>query len=826
MRLKGLALTYGFYVILLLSFEVGSQTPPPPATTGLGITVTHNQLYCPQAPIPIVETAEITDLDSVLEEVIVQISEGYVQGQDLLTLGGVNPNITAIWNENQGILTLSGNATSGEFETAIENVFFETTETVFTADRAISINLGSANFLPSTGHYYFYVAALGINWDDARDQAAQSDYFGLQGYLATITTPEEAQLAGEQSPGTGWIGGSDAAQEGVWRWVTGPEAGTIFWNGQANGSAPNGEFAFWNCNEPNNAGNEDYAHITDNTVAGCGGGQDPNFIGSWNDLSIDSGESDPSNPYYPKGYIVEYGGLPGDPQINLSASSVIQMPRLTESFVEVCGPGSYALSPEGNATDYLWYDSQTSSSPLFVGQTYTVNLTADRTFWISPRFNACPVGGRQPFEARVNALPIANNFSVTECDGEGDNDGITEFNLSLYNNDVAGNNLNGLEITHYEDVNLLDQIDSQSYVNQFNGQQVYAKILDTVTGCFSTATVELNVSISTPKTAFLEVCDDVPGDGFTLFDLSEADDQLISDPNLGVSITYYETFEDALAEVNNLPVLFRNTIPGGQTIYGRSQVANSCSGIDMLVLKVRPIPELEADETVFYCENTFPEPMLLEGGIVNGIPNNYYYNWSTGETTMAIEVNEPGIYTVEVTEVDGCSNLRTITVEPSDIAVIQEVKIEGSGEDYELTIFVEGSGDYDFAIQSASGPYQDSNVFQNVPPGVQTIYVRDVKANCGIVSKDISIIGYPKFFTPNGDGQNDSWGIKGFNSVIPFTGSVKVFDRTGKLLVVLNNTNAKWDGTYQGQLMPASDYWFIAELASRETFTGHFSLKR
>ena len=127
----------------------------------------------------------------------------------------------------------------------------------------------------------------------------------MQGYLVTIQSKDEALLVGELSPGVGWIGGTDEEKEGIWKWAGGPEEGTVFWEGGQNGSSPN--FAFWNNGEPNNCcQGEDYAHITDNSVG---------IIGSWNDLP---NKTSSSGNFQAKGYVVEYGGMPGDPELDFS----------------------------------------------------------------------------------------------------------------------------------------------------------------------------------------------------------------------------------------------------------------------------------------------------------------------------------------------------------------------------------------------------------------------------------------------------------------------------------------------------------------------------
>jgi gliding motility-associated-like protein len=380
-----------FLAVFLLSNVEAQNVAPVLQATG-------NQIYCPQTFLPIVTNISITDPDDVgIAAMYIQISSGYVIGQDVLTLTGVHPSITSSWNATEGKLTLtgiSGDPTYLQFKAAIESVVYSNSAINPSGQRIFSITVGQANYLESTGHYYQYVPNIGISWTNARNLAAASTYYGLQGYLATITTVEEVQISGIQAAGAGWIGGSDEANEGIWKWVTGPESGTTFWNGGINGSSPN--FAFWNTNEPNNQGNENYAHVT-----APGVGQP----GSWNDLSNIGGSS---GDYQPKGYIVEYGGMPGDPILQISTTSIITIPVVTNITSAVrCGSGPVTLQATSNIGSINWYTAPTGGTPIFTGNSYTIPLlNATTDYYVDAFPIGCTLGNRVQVTASIKPVPV------------------------------------------------------------------------------------------------------------------------------------------------------------------------------------------------------------------------------------------------------------------------------------------------------------------------------------------------------------------------------------------------------------------------------------
>lgn len=133
-----------------------------------------------------------------------------------------------------------------------------------------------------------------------------------------------------------------------------------------------------------------------------------------------------------------------------------------------------------------------------------------------------------------------------------------------------------------------------------------------------------------------------------------------------------------------------------------------------------------------------------------------------------------------------------------------------------------------YLYQMDSGSLQTSPLFENVASGLHSITVIDVNGCSRLTDATVLIIGYPKYFTPNGDTYNDTWNISGL-SYLSNNSRIYIFDRYGKLLKDISPNDNGWDGTYTGQPMPASDYWFSVEYEEQgiiKKFKSHFSLKR
>ncbi|WP_158526737.1 T9SS type B sorting domain-containing protein [Olleya aquimaris] len=117
-------------------------------------------------------------------------------------------------------------------------------------------------------------------------------------------------------------------------------------------------------------------------------------------------------------------------------------------------------------------------------------------------------------------------------------------------------------------------------------------------------------------------------------------------------------------------------------------------------------------------------------------------------------------------------------------------------------------------------------------PEGETIYVsitpyNDVGEAFGCQQESFTIIDYPihapSFFTANGDAYNNTWKVTDTEHEVK---QIFIFDRYGKLLKTITNTNEGWDGTFKGSKLPTDDYWYFIELFDGRTQKGHFTLKR
>lgn len=285
------------------------------------------------------------------------------------------------------------------------------------------------------------------------------------------------------------------------------------------------------------------------------------------------------------------------------------------------------------------------------------------------------------------------------------------------------------------------------------------------------------------------------------------------------TITYHLTLEDAENALNPLPDVYTN-VSSPQTIYARlvHNLITICYDIVSFEIKVSDYPVLPAGQQVYLC---------LEEGYTTLFAGSGFdtYLWSTGEATQSINVYEAGTYSVTVGNIFGeitCDATEDITVIASEMAEIMNIKTTDWTESSNtIAVSVSGVGDYEFSLDGVN--YQDEPFFYGLESGLYTIYIQD-KNGCGITQQEVALLYYPNFFTPNGDTYNDTWRIK--YSVLEPNMKVSVFDRYGKLITSFGSMSEGWDGTYNGQLVPSTDYWFVVEREDGRIHKGHFAMLR
>ena len=426
------------------------------------------------------------------------------------------------------------------------------------------------------------------------------------------------------------------------------------------------------------------------------------------------------------------------------------------------------------------------------------------------------------FKLIVNPLPITNPLNeIIGCDDN--NDGISEyFDTSNIESQVLGNQT-GMEVSYFDvNGNPLPSPLPNPYTNTISNEElITVRVTNPITTCFSETLITLKTAsqpqINQPQTLY--ACD--LGNGFANFDLTHIEAEIIGNQS-GLKITYFDSGNNQLA--SPLSATFQNTQAWAQTIYVQveNELNDLCYSETSFNLIVNPLPMVSLEDSYFLCH--------LEPSLSVSVESNFdTYNWeyedgtiisntyladliNAGNYTLTVGQNNNGIY---------CENTYDFELVRSNLPTITVVNYKELSDNNYIEIMASGDGDFEYSIDGIN--YQDNNLFNNVAGGVYNVSVRD-KLGCGADFKEFVIVDYPKYFTPNGDGINDTWQIKGIRDYP--NAEIFIYDRYGKLLKQIFSKDEGWDGSFRGDKLAATDYWFKVKLTDSKTFTGHFALKR
>ncbi len=265
-------------------------------------------------------------------------------------------------------------------------------------------------------------------------------------------------------------------------------------------------------------------------------------------------------------------------------------------------------------------------------------------------------------------------------------------------------------------------------------------------------------------------------------------------------------------------------LEGGYTYVVLIEDANGCESQVVVELPegvvINPQAALET-----FCEENIPTTNV-DVTVNPDVANDVIYfldGDTTGQLDGRFENLTPGDHTVVIQHANGCQDSVTFNVPAipalgilANEGAINEIVADASG----------GLPPYEYYFNDVFNG--NDNTFTVNQTGTYTVRVVDAngcEAETEIFIEFIDIF-IPNFFTPDGDGNNDTWSPKNTESFPDII--TRIYDRYGRLIAELRQGES-WLGTYDGSELPTGDYWYVVKLNAdfdgRE-FVGNFTLYR
>lgn len=442
----------------------------------------------------------------------------------------------------------------------------------------------------------------------------------------------------------------------------------------------------------------------------------------------------------------------------------------------------------------------------------------------------------------INIPPVYTNpVSISNCPIESK---PAIFDLRKTEPNIIGSQMN-LKVSYHDTennaINDTNPLADFYQANNYN-EEIYVRITNTLTTCFSVFSFQLNTLTPPTYTSPIVLSNCSIDSNPAVFNLRKTETNIIGNQT-NLTVSYHSTEQDAIDNKTPLADFYQanNHI---QEIYVRvtNSLTTCFSVFDFELNSTKAKPSFNKPEDLIICQtkSVIDEEInldelstsILEGHDIENLTVSYYnsnqdaildinplkspFNLDKVENEIFIRVgNNSGCFETDSFKIH-IGTYNNISSFDANIKTKDWTNNENS-----IEIFVNGTSKYEYAIDGIN--YQKKPVFENIPPGEYLISIRDSK-NCTISSKEIFILMYPTFFTPNGDGFNDFWNID-FSNTEPEM-KISIFDRYGKLLKSLSPLETGWDGNFNNLPLSASDYWFIVDRKNGKQYKGHFSLKR
>jgi gliding motility-associated-like protein len=518
-------------------------------------------------------------------------------------------------------------------------------------------------------------------------------------------------------------------------------------------------------------------------------------------------------------------------------------------------------------------DANSGNTPLSSPFTNTVRDLQTIYVRITNNSTGC-FTDHSTFNLIVNPLPIANFVTDLEvCDDNSDGFARNGFSNTInLENQTAGilgtQDPSIYSVTYHKSLS-----DAQSgnsplvspYSNRTPYREtIYVRVFNADTNCangISNFDVIINPEPTFETIYNLSECDNTDDfdDSNGIIQTIDLDGKIpeilgtSQDPD-DFNVTFHSSKENATSGDAAISSPYENSAET-ETIFVRIQnkrtgCVNDDAFFDVIV---NSLPDFTVTTPQILCLNNLPLNISAEN------PRAVYkYIWknkngNTISTDDNINISVGGIYTVTATTTNGtlCSRTETIVINESNIATLESRFItiidesNNIGSENNLSIYINtidhdlGPGQYQFAILNTDdnirtpfAGFQTEPLFENLEGGIYQIIVNDKKGCSPDTTILVSVIQFPKFFTPNADGDNDTWVVKGANNTFYPNSSINIFNRHGKLVAQLPIDSPGWDGTYAGKILSSDDYWFNITLIPADITKltinkkGHFSLIR